>query len=250
MRRVACRPCSRVVAEQVPWSAGKPHLTGICRCFLARWAKKLPWMEAARSFRSNWDQVYRSVEYVVDYGLAHRRLDQVTALGVDEVRVGQGNHFVALVYQIDTYCRRLLWMGEKRTENLTDTQGVKLSQLLTTNLTTVRAYLLKEDFQRFWSYTYPAWAEKFLHRLCCRTMRSQIKPMKDIAKMLRRHQHLLVNWFRAHKHFNNGIVKGLDLKWNLTVRKAFVFRTFNAIKVASLHELGRLPEPQFTHEFY
>jgi transposase len=44
-------------------------------------------------------------------------------------------------------------------------------------------------------------------------MRSQIKPMKDIAKMLRRHQHLLLNWFRAHKQFSNGIVEGLDLKW-------------------------------------
>jgi transposase len=354
MRRVTCRACSRVVVERVPWSTGKHHLSDIYRCFLARWAKKLSWMEVARSFRTNWDQVYRSVEYVVDYGLAHRRLDQVTALGVDEVQFGKGNNFVTLVYQIDTYCRRLLWMGQKRTmktldagftalehehqrkqeaagvkertsflggmavvctdiwkaylnviakrlpgainildrfhimqhfskaidqvraqearrlkqqgldpvlsksrwcflkrtENLTDTQGAKLAQLLTMNLRTVRAYLLKEDFQRFWSYTHPAWAEKFLHRWCCRTMRSQIKPMKDIAKMLRRHQHLLLNWFRAHKQFNNGIVEGLNLKWNLTVRKAFGFRTFNALKVASLHQLGRLPEPQFTHEFY
>jgi hypothetical protein len=77
-------------------------------------------MEAARCFRSNWGQVYRSVQYVVDYGLAHRRLDQVTALGVDEVQFGQGNHFVTLVYQIDTCCRRLLWMGGKRTMKTLD----------------------------------------------------------------------------------------------------------------------------------
>ena len=64
------------------------------------------------------------------------------------------------------------------------------------NLRTVRAYLLKEDFQRFWNYTYPAWAEKFLQRWCSRTMRSNIEPMKDIAKMLRRHQELILNWFR------------------------------------------------------
>ena len=85
------------------------------------------------------------------------------------------------------------------------------------NLRTVRAYLLKEDFQRLWAYTYPAWAEKFLKRWCFRTMRSKIEPMKEIAKMLRRHQELILN-----------------LKWNLTVRKAF----------------GDLPQPQFTHEFY
>ncbi len=354
MRRVSCHACGRVVVERVPWSTGKHHLTDIYRCFLARWARMLSWTEVARSFRTSWDQVYRSVRYVVDYGLAHRRLDQVTALGVDEIQFGKGNHFLTLVYQIDTHCRRLLWMGEKRTmktldagftaleqehqrkhgvvgaspptsflggitvvctdiwkaylnviaqrlpqaahildrfhimqhfskaldkvraqearrlkeegkdpvlsksrwcflkrpENLTDTQDVKLSELLQMNLRTVRAYLLKEDFQRFWEYTYPAWAEKFLHRWCARTMKSQIEPMKDIAKMLRRHQPLLLNWFRAKKQFNNGIVEGLNLKFNLTVRKAFGFRTFKALQTASFHQLGNLPEPQFTHDFY
>jgi transposase len=68
--------------------------------------------------------------------------------------------------------------------------------------------------------------------------------------MLRRHQHLLPNWFRAHKQFSNGIVEGLSLKWNLTVRRAFGFRAFNGLQVASFHQLGRLPEPKFTHEFH
>ena len=134
--------------------------------------------------------------------------------------------------------------------HLTDIQALKLSELLTMNLRTVKAYLLMEDFQRFWDYTYPAWAEKFLQRWCFRTMRSNIEPMKDIAKMLRRHQELILNWFRAKKQFNNGIVEGLNLKWNLTVRKAFGFRTFNALQMDSFHQLDELPEPQFTHEFY
>ena len=49
-------------------------------------------MEVARSFRTSWDQVYCSVQCVVEYGLAHRRLDQVTALGVEEIQIGKGNH--------------------------------------------------------------------------------------------------------------------------------------------------------------
>mgnify|MGYP000247598275 FL=1 len=142
------------------------------------------------------------------------------------------------------------WCFLKRKENHTDTQALKLAELLTMNLRTVKAYLLKEDFQRFWEYTHAAWAEKFLKRWCFRTMRSKIEPMKDIAKMLRRHQELILNWFRAQKQFNNGIVEGLNLKWNLTVRKAFGFRTFNAPQMASFHQLGDLPEPQLTHEFY
>ena len=33
----------------------------------------------------------------------------------------------------------------------------------------------------------------------------------------------------------NGIVEGLNLKWNLTVRIAFGFRTFKALEIASFH---------------
>ncbi len=50
------------------------------------------------------------------------------------------------------------WCLLKRPENLT----VKLSELRKYNLRTVRAYLLREDFQRFWEYRGPAWAGKFL----------------------------------------------------------------------------------------
>ena len=221
MRRVACKACDRVVVEKVPWSSGKHHLTDIYRCFLAQWAKKLSWTEVARSFRTSWDKVYHSVKYVVEYGIAHRCLDQVTALGVDEIQYRKGYHFLTLVYQIDTRRRRLLWMGEKRTKKSLDDGFTELEQ-----------------------------EQKFLQRWCYRTMRSKIKPMKDIAKMLRRHQPLILNWFRAKKQFNNGIVEGLNLKWNLTVRKAFGFRTFKALQMASFHQLGDLPEPQLTHEFY
>ena len=128
MRRVDCKACGRVIVEKVPWSTGKHHLTDIYRCFLARWAKKLSWTEVARSFRTSWDKVYHSVQYVVDYGLTHRRLDQVTALGVDEIQFGKGHHYLTLLYQIDTHRRRLLWMGEKRTKKSLDNGFTELEQ--------------------------------------------------------------------------------------------------------------------------
>ena len=45
------------------------------------------------------------------------------------------------------------WSLLKRPENLTEKQTVRLSELLKLNLKTVRAYLLREDFQRFWIFT-------------------------------------------------------------------------------------------------
>lgn len=44
----------------------------------------------------------------------------------------------------------------KRPENLTAKQAIKLKEVLASNLQTIRAYLLKEEFQLFWEYISPA----------------------------------------------------------------------------------------------
>ena len=59
---------------------------------------------------------------------------------------------------------------------------MKLRELLEYNLQSVRAYLLREDFQRFWSYRSATWASRFLREWCTRTMRSKLEPMKEVAK--------------------------------------------------------------------
>ena len=102
----------------------------------------------------------------------------------------------------------------------------------------------------FWEYNYPACACKFLDELCVRAMRSKIEAMKKVAKTLRRHRVLLLNWFRAGGVISAGIVEGLNTKAKLTMRKAYGFRTSKAIKTALYHQLGDLPEPEFTHEFW
>ena len=137
----------------------------------------------------------------------------------------------------------------KRPENLTENQEVKLADLLKYNLKAVRAYLLKEDFQFFWDYVSPAWAGKFLDRWCTRTMRSRLDPMKRVARMLRRHRELLLNWFRARGTISAAAVEGLNNKLKLTTRKAYGFRTFRALEIALYHTLGNLPEPKVTHRF-
>jgi transposase len=70
----------------------------------------------AQIFGTSWGVVYRAVAWVVDYGLAHRPLDQVTAIGVDEIAVWAGHKYLTVVYQIDAGCRRLLWVGRDRTK--------------------------------------------------------------------------------------------------------------------------------------
>ena len=70
-----------------------------------------------------------------------------------------------------------------------------------------------------------------------------------MAKSLRRHRELILNWFRAKKQYNAGIVEGLNANVKLRFRKAYDFRTVEAMKVAIYHQLGELPEPPLPHRF-
>ena len=336
-RRVDCPSCG-VRVERMPWAEGKHQLTQAYAWFLASWARRLSWKEVAEAFRMSWEAVFRSVEMAVDWGRAHQDLSGIGAVGVDEIAWQRGHNYLTLVYQIDAQCKRLLWVGEKRTvrtllrffrwfgkdrsqalqfvcsdmwkpylkviakkagqathvldrfhimahmskaidevraqeaktlkaqgyepvltkmrwlllkspENLTEKQELKLAELLRYNLRTVRSYLLKEDFQFFWLYRSPYWAGQFLDRWCNRTMRSKIEPMKKVARMLRKHRPLLLNWFRAKGQLSSGVVEGFNTKAKLTTRKAYGFRTYHAAEVALYHALGALPEPEFTHRF-
>lgn len=332
MRRVDCRKCG-VTVEAVPWAVGKSHLTKAYAWFLASWAKRMSWKEVATAFHTSWENVFRSVEKAVEWGLEHRDLTGITAIGIDEVLWKRGYKFLTVVYQIDNGCRRLLWVGQDRTlkttlrffrwlgkersaalrfvcsdmwkpylrviakkagqalnvldrfhimakmnkaidevraheakalkakglgpvlknsrwcwlkrpENLTAKQDVKLADLVRFNLQTVRAYLLKESFQHFWDYRSTGWAIAFLDRWCAQVMRSRIEPMKKVAKTLRAHRLLILNWFRARGLIALGAVEGMNNRLKVITRRAYGFRTFRATEIALYHSLGNLPDPQ------
>ncbi len=167
---------------------------------------------------------------------------------IDEVRAGEAKELKQKGYE--AVLTKTRWLRLKRPENLTETQDTKLSELLQYNLRSIRSYLLKEEFQLFWSYSSPYWAGKFLDKWCTKTMRSKLEPMKKVARMLRRYRPLLLSWFRAKKQFSSGIVEGFNTKAKLTTRKAYGFRTYRATEIALYHALGALPVPKATHVFF
>lgn len=337
MRRIDCRSCGPTV-EMVPWADGKKQNTKSFEWFLATWARRLSWKEVAEIFNSSWDTVFRAVEMAVEWGRSRMDMSGISSIGVDEIQWQRGHKYLTLVYQIDERCKRLLWIGEERTEatirsffdwltpersallkfvasdmwraylkviaekagtavhvldrfhimshfskaidevragearkmkergldpilknsrwcwlkrpeNLTTTQGSLLSDLLKMNLKTVKSYILKEDFQNFWDYTSPIWAGRFLDEWCKRAMYSRIDPMKKVAKMLRKHRSLLLNWFIAKGAISSGVVEGLNNKVKLVTRKAYGFKSSRTIKAALYHNLGGLPEPNHAHRF-
>ena len=91
---------------------------------------------------------------------------------IDEVRAAEARKLAAEGRA--PLLKHSRWLLLKRPENLTDGQAERLAELVRRNLRTVRAYLLKEDFQSLWGYVSPYWAGRFLDRWCTRTMRSRL----------------------------------------------------------------------------
>ncbi|HXX56254.1 MAG TPA: ISL3 family transposase [Candidatus Nitrosotalea sp.] len=341
-RRVECGEHG-VIVEHIPWSEGKRPVTCAMMGFLARWARRLSWRETAQVFQVSWEAVYRSVEWFVQWGLAHRELKGIKAIGVDEIHWGRGlraDNFLTVIYQIDAGCRRLLWVGKRRSQ-ATLRRGLKalgpevvqglqfvcsdmwkpylqviasqagqamhvldrfhitthLNQavdqvrraetsrlravgktraqrlknlrwgllrrgsrirgrvrlrvhaLLTSKMATARAWELKETFFDFWKYKSVLWAGAFLDYWTERALRSRIEPMKKVARMLRAHEELILNWFRAKGEISAGTVEGLNNKIRVVTRRSYGFRTYEAMEIALYHTLGRLPEPESAHRF-
>ena len=339
MRRVACLHCGKVVVEQVPWATGKSPVTKQFAAFLAYWARKLSWKDTAKSFRVSWDIVADAVTWIVEWGLANRNIENVTAIGVDEIQYHGGHNYLTLVYQIDKHCRRLLWIGKERkkktlhefcdfmgeqrckaiefvcsdmwrayitviadrfnnavhvldrfhivghlnkaVDNVRRSEVKKLNdagkpaylkkcrwiflkkknrlwgkprarlrELLGMNLRTVKAYLFKEDFDHLWTYKSVTWANKFINQWTRDVMRHRSLPeLKKFARMIRGHQELILNYFRAKKEFSSGIVEGFNNKAKLTIRKSYGFRSDKLREIALYHTLGNLPVPDITHRF-
>lgn len=56
----------------------------------------------------------------MEWGLENRQLRDVHSIGINEIHWGKSHRsatFLTVIYQIDAGCRRLLWVGRKRTKS-------------------------------------------------------------------------------------------------------------------------------------
>ena len=169
--------------------------------------------------------------------------------GIDEVRRQEVRDLKAK--GLGEVLKGARWTLLKRPENRTPKQHVKFADLIRYNLRSVRATLMREDFQQFWDHLSPLMAGLFLDRWCAQVMRSNLEPMKKSARSLLTHRALILNWFKARRQVSMGATEGMNNKLKVITRRAFGFRTYGAMEVALYHTLGDLPDPadQFTHRF-
>ena len=168
---------------------------------------------------------------------------------VDEVRRRESGRLRAEGAGAAERLKKMRWPLLRRGSRVRGRARQKLNVLLASKLQTARAWELKETFSHVWSYKSVTWAGAFLDYWCYRAMRSRLEPMKKVARMLRTHEKLLLNWFRAKGEISSGAVEGLNNKIRVVTRRSYGFRTYEAMEIALYHTLGRLPEPESTHRY-
>ena len=140
---------------------------------------------------------------------------------------------------------KYLWL--KNPWNLTPRQKERLGRLEKPNLKINRAYLLKESFRRFWDYQSKGWAKRFLTKWFWWATHSRLKPLRDFAWMLRRHEKNVLSYIDLP--IDNGAVEAMNNNAKAVSHRAHGFRTGKWFSTILLHCLGDLPMPTFVHKF-
>jgi transposase len=173
---------------------------------------------------------------------------QLLSKAVDQVRRSEARALRVAGHQ--AFLSNARWLLLKAKKNLSRTQRVRLRDLVAINLKAVRAYLLKEQFQHFWTYTTVRGGRKFLAKWTTMAMRSRLPEFKKLARTLRVHLPELLNWFQARGQFASGATEGFNNKARVVTRKAYGYRTYEHAEIALYHCMGKLPEPPWLgHRF-
>lgn len=120
--------------------------------------------------------------------------------------------------------RYALW---KNPEDLTENQQAKLSLIQTTNKPLYRAYLLKEQLRQVFA---PGGAERItlLDKWLAWACRSKLEPFVKLARTLRARRGDIANALTFK--LTNARVESLNTKIRLIIRRAYGFRSVEALK--------------------
>lgn len=129
-----------------------------------------------------------------------------------------------------------LWLFAPK--NLSKERKRELDALKHQTLQTSRAWAIKEHFRRFWNYVYATSAADFFHDWHAWAVRSRLRPIRDKAKMLKRHLPNLLSYF-LHP-ITNAAAEGFNSKIQYLKSAARGFRNFQHYRTRILFFCGKL----------
>jgi transposase len=131
---------------------------------------------------------------------------------------------------------RQLWLYHP--QNLRPEQMNEFKRLKDLNLKVARAWAAKETFSKFWEYESEGWARKFFKAWFGWVSRSRLKPMAEVAQMLKRHLDNLLTYLKHQ--ITNAVTEGLNSKIQSLKSAARGFRSFTNYRNRILFFCGKL----------
>jgi transposase len=142
---------------------------------------------------------------------------------VDEVRKQQWRQAAADERKALKGLRWLLYKHSSK-RNRYDTRI--LNELKKGNRRIHRAWVLKDEFERFWDYKATWAAERFLKRWTTTALKSRLQPMRDFVKMIRKHSHRILPYVASR--LTNAVAEGVNRIIKIVKNRASGFRHLNA----------------------
>ncbi|OHD18831.1 MAG: hypothetical protein A2087_12830 [Spirochaetes bacterium GWD1_61_31] len=109
-------------------------------------------------------------------------------------------------------------------ENLTSEGRASLKKLLVANKRLNTAYLLKESFDRLWTYRSETWMRKFFEHWKESLKWQRLEPFEKFAAMIERNWDGLAEYCRLQAKPSLGFVEGLNNKIRVIQRRAYGIR--------------------------
>jgi transposase len=123
-------------------------------------------------------------------------------------------------------------------DNFTNKSWRDFATLRNSTLRTARGWAIKETFRKFWDYVYPGAAKNFFQRWYNWSVRSRLKPMKDVAKMLKRRLANVMTYFQHP--ITNAMSESLNSKIQWIKYTAHGFRSREGFRNAIYFHCGGL----------
>ena len=147
----------------------------------------------------------------------------------------------------------LRWLLYRHSKTRTKSETRTLNELRKGNNRIYRAWVLKDEFEKVWTYSYRKNAENFLQAWITRALRSKIAPLKKFALTVRKHFHR-VTAFSITK-LTNAVAEGLNRMIKILKNRASGFYSLRVysdmifLKVGDLDIADQIPKTFQTNCF-
>jgi transposase len=131
---------------------------------------------------------------------------------------------------------KYLWLKNIQDKRSSPARALRRIHLLC--LKTSRAWVLKESFGAFWEYRSAKSAQGYFDAWATKAMRSNLRPLKDVAAMLRRHREGLLN--HSKHHITNATAEGFNSVIQSLKATARGLRNFENFRARILFYCGTL----------